>query len=763
MKGLVKTIVALLVVIVSVTWSHAQVPPAPAPTVVPPPVISSGPNTNVGRAAPSFFNRAGMTNVTPRTAVTPPGFPGVTTAPGAPGSFPPGTTVIPPRSLGGTNTTGVSNVVPKGITDTIPAGMIRWQEADISQVMEFYADLTSRTILKAPQTPANVKISLVNKSTLTRQEGIDALNTMLGLNGITMVEEGEKFVKAVPSATAGTEAPMFTTNAADLRPSKKIVAQIVHLTNITADEAQGVIAPFTSLPNSVIAVKGSPILILRDYSENVQRMLEILAKIDVLLPNTIEMVVIPIKYALANDVASVLSGLSAGGSTVSFGSSGGGGGLTGGGGGMTPGGFGGGAGGFGNTGFGGGGLGNSGINRSSGMGGSGQYGSGSRGASGLGTTGAGRSGFNSRLDSAVRRATTAAGSGGGQGDIQLIGQAKIIADERSNALLVFADRNDLPMITNIISKLDVVLPQVLIEALILEVNIGSGQQLGVSMSQNQQNNGKLSTVGASQNGSFIDPKTIAGSFLGGGGTNSGGGSAPSGFSYFGSYGKDFDFAVTAAANDSRINVLSRPRIQTSTAQSATIFVGEQRPFITGSYFSDFSGAGSRSQYSLQDIGISLTVQPIVNQEGLVTMTIAQDISQVGGTTKIDNNDVPITIHRTANSYVSVHDRDTIILGGFISTTKSKSTAGVPLLKDIPGLGMLFRSSSETINRVELIVLIRPTVLPTPEAAALTASSEQDRLPSIKRARAEEEEFNQRQLEKARRDEERAIREGRGKK
>ncbi|HMJ90914.1 MAG TPA: secretin N-terminal domain-containing protein [Candidatus Acidoferrum sp.] len=745
-----KTIVALLVVIVSVMSSRAQVPP--------PPAVPAAPGTNVGRAAPSFFNRPGATNLAPRSNVTPgapggPVFPGTATPP-----LPPGTTVISPR-FGGTNTAGISNVVPKGITNVIPAGMIRWQEADISQVLEFYADLTGRTILKSPQTPANVKISLINKSTLTVQEGIDALNTMLGLNGITMVEEGEKFVKAVPSSVAPTEAPQFTTNSLELRESKKIVAHIVHLKNITGDEAQGIISPFTQLQGSVIAVKGSPILILRDYSENVKRMLEILEKVDVTLPSQIEMVVIPIKYALANDVASVLSGLSAGGSTVSFGSSGGalgGGGL--GGGGLGGGGLG--NTGFGNSGLGGsGGFGNSGINRggtgSSGYGGS--SGVNRLGATGGGSSGMGRSGFNNRLDSAVRRATTAAGSaGGGQGDIQLIGQAKIIADERSNALLVFADRVDLPMITNIITKLDVVLPQVLIEALILEVNIGSGKNLGVSMGQNKQESGKFTTAGASQNGGFLDPKNLLGSILPGTSTNSGG-SAPSGFSYFGSYGNDFDFAVTAAANDSRINVLSRPRIQTSTAQSATIFVGEQRPFITGSYFSDFSGAGSRSQYALQDIGISLTVQPIINQEGLVTMTIAQDISQVGGTTVIDGNDVPITITRTANAYVSVHDRDTIILAGFISTTKDKSSGGVPFLKDIPGLGMLFRSSREQINRVELVVLIRPTVLPTPEAAAMTAAEERSRLPSINRAQREEEEFNQRQLEKARREDEKSTR------
>ena len=95
--------------------------------------------------------------------------------------------------------------------------------------------------------------------------------------------------------------------------------------------------------------------------------------------------------------------------------------------------------------------------------------------------------------------------------------------------------------------------------------------------------------------------------------------------------EDFDIAVNAAANDSRINVLSRPRIQTSTAKHANIFVGETRPYVTGSYYSDFSGGGSRSQVQQAQIGIGLDVFPIIDQEGLVVMDISQDISQVGGT------------------------------------------------------------------------------------------------------------------------------------
>src|SRR5581483_11032950 len=92
--------------------------------------------------------------------------------------------------------------------------------------------------------------------------------------------------------------------------------------------------------------------------------------------------------------------------------------------------------------------------------------------------------------------------------------------------------------------------------------------------------------------------------------------------------------------------------------------------------------------------------------------------------------------RQAKATVAVKDRDTIILGGMIGTTKTKTKAGVPYLKDMPLLGALFRSNTETEQRTELIVLLRPTVLPTPEAAAMVANTERRNLPGVRRAEAE---------------------------
>jgi general secretion pathway protein D len=121
------------------------------------------------------------------------------------------------------------------------------------------------------------------------------------------------------------------------------------------------------------------------------------------------------------------------------------------------------------------------------------------------------------------------------------------------------------------------------------------------------------------------------------------------------------------------------------------------------------------------------------------MDIYQEASVEGppGTAvSINGTSVPTINQRQASATVAVKDRDTIILGGMISTSQTRTKSGVPYLKDIPLLGNLFRSTANTGERVELIVLIRPTVLPTPEAAAAVATVERNSLPGVRRAEAE---------------------------
>ncbi len=561
--------------------------------------------------------------------------------------------------------------------------------------------------LKVPfKTPTGMK--------LTKTEAITYLETILGMNGIALVPIGEKFVKVVPEAVAGAAAPEFSNLTADQIPSTgNIIQKVVQLKYITLQDAITAVTPFFKTPGAVIQLPSTQTLILRDYAENVKRMLEVIEKVDQVIPIEVKPEVIPIKYALAGDIQNVLGSLTPSGAGATVGQSrssalgrpaGSTGGL-------------GGAGGFGAQGA----IGGNRLGATAG---------GTSPFASAGASGATGTAFNSRINNIIARAS-------GQGEFQILGSVKIIADERTNSLLVFATDQDMVMIKSIIEKLDVVLAQVLIESIILEVSTNDSLNYGVSAGQPRTQNGKLSSFGGMNNGqNFPNSATNALSAIN---------SLPGGFSYFGQWGNDLDVAVTAIAKNGTVNVLSRPRVQTSHAVPATLKIGNTVPYVTGTFFGGGSiGGQSSSQYQQTFVGIDLQVTPLINPDGLVVMDIVQDIQQLGTPTSIDGNNVPTTTQRAASAKVAVRDRETIILGGFMSKQSTKTKSGVPFLKDIPGLGALFRSTGNDGQQVELMVLIRPTVLPTPEAAALEAAEQRDKMPGIKRAELESREEERRQ-------------------
>jgi general secretion pathway protein D len=361
------------------------------------------------------------------------------------------------------------------------------------------------------------------------------------------------------------------------------------------------------------------------------------------------------------------------------------------------------------------------------------------------------------LQSIIQRAS----SGGQQEPIQVFGQTKIIADQRSNSLLVFATQADMDRIKAVIAKLDVLLSQVLIESVIMDVGLTHSWNLGVSVAQNPKtfkSNPPIVGGGGMNNGqTFAD-------FLKGGlglvNTNSSSSSTfanslPGGLSYFGNIGPNWDVALQAAAADSTTSVIQRPRIQTSQAKAASFFVGQTVPYVTGSTYG--SAYGNSSSYSQLSVGVELDVTPFINPDGLVVMDINQEIDDLNGYTTIENvGNVPNTTKRTLSSEIAVRDRDTIILGGFVRSDKSKSKSGVPLLMDIPILGNLFTSRNDSKDRSETIVMIRPTVLKTPEIAAAQAIKEERRLPGISAAAAEDAESERKQVEAERRAELRRV-------
>jgi general secretion pathway protein D len=338
------------------------------------------------------------------------------------------------------------------------------------------------------------------------------------------------------------------------------------------------------------------------------------------------------------------------------------------------------------------------------------------------TTTPGASTFQQRLNQIVSRAA-------GESDIQVLQDARIVPDERANSLIVFANKTDMAMITNIVSKVDQLLAQVLIEAVILEVSFNDSLNFGVSAVQNPKQWGDFTGAGGYDNG----PQFLSGI------TNFASGLSD-GFSYWGKINPTIDVAVTAVAKKGDAKVLSRPRVQTSHANPGYFFIGESVPYITGTYnYGGYYGGdtfGARSQYTEKQIGIQLDVTPYITPEGFVVMEISQSYDSRGADVIIDGNPVPIINNRQASAMLTVRDGEAVVLGGFITENRNKSNSGVPVLKDIPLLGALFRSTSRESKRVELLVFMRATVLKTPEAASALVSQERSQLPGLMEAEAE---------------------------
>ena len=658
----------------------------------------------------------------------------------------------------------VNPAIPPGMTDNstplpppeevIPPGTIDFQGVDVTQVLDVYAKLVNRTIIRGALPEA--KIILKTQTPLTKGEAIQALQAVLALNNISVINIGDKFVKAVQSDQANAAgAPLDETGATNLPNLGSYVTHIVQLHYVKPSLMLPIIQPFAKLQGSIFPIDDNYILVIRDYAENVKRMMEMINKIDVNVPAEYISEVIPIRYAKVDDIANALNALGgSGGASVTIGSGASNQRISG----LSGGGIGGG--GFGGGGIGGGGFGGNGINGGINgyQGGNNSYNRGFGGGNVNGTPSGGASTFAQRLNNIISKAGGGGGGGGagGEGQIQLFGQTKIIPNESSSSLLVFATRSDMVEITNIIALLDVPLAQVLIEAVIMDINLGPNTfSFGVSAAQN--------------------PTSLGGNILGGGGYNNGqsflgtlsglvtngsvvsastnfGSSLPGGFSYMANIGSKWDLAVAAAENDSTASVIQRPRIQTSQAQPAQFFVGETVPYVTSTY--NYGGAyGNSSSYSQLSVGVELDVTPFINPEGAVTMEIQQEIDDLNGFTTITGvGNVPNTTKRTLNATMTVRDHDTVMLGGFIKANKSHTSAGVPFLDSIPLLGNLFSSRSDSHQREELIVLMRPTVLPTPEIAAEHPVKEERRMPMVSSAAADDSVEERKQIDKERKKE-----------
>jgi len=298
---------------------------------------------------------------------------------------------------------------------------------------------------------------------------------------------------------------------------------------------------------------------------------------------------------------------------------------------------------------------------------------------------------------ARERQTSGGGGGGGTVTLGEDGDVRITAVMETNSLLIQASPSQYDAILNAIERLDEEPLQVLIEAQVLVVNLTDELQYGVSWFLAN------STPGDSDfpepPGDTFAQSAQASNFAFGAGSN-----------FFGALaqnvGSDFISAtINALESVSDVRTISAPSLMVRNNADARINVGEQVPIQSTS----FTGGSDTFLGSTQflNTGVILEVTPRVNPGGLVYLVVSQEVSSPGERNDQGN---PAINTRQISTEVAVQSGQTVVLGGLISETRDESRSGVPFLQRIPGLGALFRDTTDSLQRSETLVLITPTVV-----------------------------------------------------
>jgi general secretion pathway protein D len=326
----------------------------------------------------------------------------------------------------------------------------------------------------------------------------------------------------------------------------------------------------------------------------------------------------------------------------------------------------------------------------------------------------------------VQGATGAAGAQGARRTQSSGREISIEAHADSNSLVVTAQPDMMRSLEDVIRQLDIRRAQVLVEAIIVEVFEGDGTDFGVQwLNANgggtNFSNGNtvpiINVAGAAALASQVNQGTTTTTIVDGVPVTQTTPDSNRDYSalasvlqglngaMLGFYNGDWGAILQAVRTSTNSNVLATPHITTMDNQEAFFLVGQEVPVITGST----TGANNTNpfqQVQRQEVGIKLKVTPQINEGNAVQLTIEQEVSSIGGATAVD-----ITINkREIKTTVMTDDGATVVLGGLIDEDVQESESKVPLLGDIPFLGHLFKSTSVTKQKRNLMVFIKATIV-----------------------------------------------------
>ncbi len=279
-------------------------------------------------------------------------------------------------------------------------------------------------------------------------------------------------------------------------------------------------------------------------------------------------------------------------------------------------------------------------------------------------------------------------------------QLRIVPDPATNSLIIYGTAQEFQNIKNILKDLDAVPRQVLIDALILQVDLKNGETFGVDY-EILRNFGDVKIFDKTFNsrGQIITGALAA--FAKGGGV--------SGVIGTGDTVRAF---VTALMTDSRVKILSSPSVLASDNRPARIQVGAEVPVPTGTITASTGAIGSSTTIEYRNTGRILTIIPQVNAQGLVNLQIKAEVSALGDNIAVGGNGETFPTFNTqdAETTAVVLDGETLVIGGLIGENKTRTRSGVPYLMDLPIVGRFFGTTSDDTSRTELIMLITPHVI-----------------------------------------------------
>ena len=660
--------------------------------------------------------------------------------------------------MGATGQIHAQNVLQPGTASVRPGEPVtlNFANAEIEAVARTMATITGRNVVVDPRVRG--QINLVTEHAVPPAKAFDQFLAALRLQGFTVVEASGLY-KVVPEADAKLQGGSVSVaqSGASGPAGGQIVTQIYRLNHESAANLVPVLRPLISPNNTINVSPGTNALVITDYADNLQRLGKIIAAMDVSTASDVE--IIPLKHAIATDLAPLVArlvetGSSAGAPGAAAGQSDTGAKTT-----LlaeprsnalvlraanparvaqvralverldqppAPGSS----------------AASGNIHvvylknadatklaatlRAAMAAGSANAGGASTSTPSTASTSAPAlgSGLSSTGSST---STSSANSGLGAGASNSAAPAnqpstggQIQADPTTNSLIITAPEPQYRQLRAVIDKLDGRRAQVLVESLIVEVNANKLAEFGIQWQgvMGKQGDGTIGVIGTNSGAAGANilgiTSALASSNAGtigtavgtlGGGLNLALAPRVGGQYYLGAL-------ANFLQNSGDANVLSTPNLMTLDNEEAKIVIGNNVPFVTGSYANTGGNSGAVNPFTTverKDVGLMLRVRPQINENGTVKMAIYQEVSKIDDAT-LKNANGPTTSKRSIESNVLVEDGSIIVLGGLLEDSYAQAEDKVPLLGDVPIVGNLFRSENRSRKKTNLMVFLRPVVV-----------------------------------------------------